>query len=447
MQSQALSVTTSQAVKALAANETLYELESLVQRNSGDAVYVTSNTNASGGNYVYYSSNAVGDYIEFDVNVSETGTFSINTSVFGGSNRGIVQLSVDGVNLGTPTDLYNASNISSGNITLNTAGIKKFRYTVTGKGASSTGYIVALDAIKLTKQTATDTVAPTAPTNLTSPTKTDKSVTLNWTASSDNVGVTGYDIYNGTSLAGTVTGATYTFTATGLQPATAYTFTVKAKDAAGNVSAASNAVSASTNPTTGQYLFEIEGLPQADSGDTSTVTADAAASGGQWENYQANAIGDYAEYAVNVPKAGAYEVIIKAKKGTTSGTAQLSIDGSNLGAGIDFYKSTAAFEDTSRGLINFPSAGFKILRFTVTGKNAASTSYALPLDAIKLVGTADTQAPTAPTNLIVASKTGSSVSLSWTPSTDNIGVTNYEIYNGTTKVATTPASAGASYTV
>ncbi|TFE19744.1 chitinase [Cohnella luojiensis] len=102
-----------------------------------------------------------------------------------------------------------------------------------------------ISAIAITAGSGGDTQAPSAPTNLASPSKTDTSVSLSWTASTDNVGVTGYDIYKGTTLAGTST--TTSFTVTGLTASTAYSFTVKAKDAAGNVSAASNALSVTTN--------------------------------------------------------------------------------------------------------------------------------------------------------------------------------------------------------
>jgi len=90
----------------------------------------------------------------------------------------------------------------------------------------------------------TDTTAPTAPTGLTAGTPTTTSVALSWTASTDAVGVTGYDIYRGTTLVGSST--TTSYTATGLTAATTYSFTVKAKDAAGNVSNASSAVSVTT---------------------------------------------------------------------------------------------------------------------------------------------------------------------------------------------------------
>ena len=70
-------------------------------------------------------------------------------------------------------------------------------------------------------------------------TTTTTSVPLSWTASTDNVAVTGYDVYRGTTLVGTST--TTSYTVTGLTAGTAYSFTVRAKDAAGNVSAASSA--------------------------------------------------------------------------------------------------------------------------------------------------------------------------------------------------------------
>lgn len=90
-----------------------------------------------------------------------------------------------------------------------------------------------------------DTQAPTAPTNLTSTGKTSSSVSLSWGASSDNVGVTAYDIYSGSNQVLSVSGTSATVS--GLSSSTAYTFTVKARDAAGNTSGASNSVSVTTN--------------------------------------------------------------------------------------------------------------------------------------------------------------------------------------------------------
>lgn len=89
-----------------------------------------------------------------------------------------------------------------------------------------------------------DTTAPTVPAGLKVTARTSGSVTLSWTASTDNTGVTGYDVYRGGVKVGSAGSTTYTDS--GLAAATAYSYTVRAKDAAGNVSAASAAVSATT---------------------------------------------------------------------------------------------------------------------------------------------------------------------------------------------------------
>ncbi len=89
-----------------------------------------------------------------------------------------------------------------------------------------------------------DTEAPTAPSNLTASNVTQTTVDLSWTASTDNVGVTQYDVYQNGSYLGNVTSTSAQVT--GLTAATEYSFYVKAKDAAGNVSAASNTVTVTT---------------------------------------------------------------------------------------------------------------------------------------------------------------------------------------------------------
>ncbi|MDJ1482645.1 choice-of-anchor Q domain-containing protein [Cytophagaceae bacterium YF14B1] len=100
----------------------------------------------------------------------------------------------------------------------------------------------------------TDTQAPSVPANLTASAITTTSFTLAWTASTDNVGVTSYEVFrNGTSIG---TSTTTNFSVTGLTANTTYSMTVKAKDAAGNTSAASTALSVktSTNSTAGTGL-------------------------------------------------------------------------------------------------------------------------------------------------------------------------------------------------
>ncbi|CAH0119725.1 MULTISPECIES: glycosyl hydrolase family 18 protein [unclassified Paenibacillus] len=100
---------------------------------------------------------------------------------------------------------------------------------------------------KFTQPTAPDTEPPTAPSGLAVTGQTSASVSLSWAASTDNVGVTGYEVYaNGAAAPSTTTTGATSATVIGLAPNTTYSFTVKARDAAGNVSAASGAVSATT---------------------------------------------------------------------------------------------------------------------------------------------------------------------------------------------------------
>ncbi|MFJ8629967.1 carbohydrate binding domain-containing protein [Streptomyces sp. NPDC093568] len=99
-----------------------------------------------------------------------------------------------------------------------------------------------------------DTQAPSVPGSLRSTGKTSSSVSLAWNASSDNVGVTAYDIYRGATQVLSVSGTSATVS--GLSASTGYTFTVKARDAAGNTSAASNAVTVTTDPGGGGGGFK-----------------------------------------------------------------------------------------------------------------------------------------------------------------------------------------------
>jgi beta-glucanase (GH16 family) len=93
--------------------------------------------------------------------------------------------------------------------------------------------------------TPTDTQPPTVPTTLTASAVSSSQINLSWTASTDNVGVAGYRIYRNGSQVGTATGTTYQDT--GLAASTTYSYTVSAYDAAGDSSAQSSPVSATTS--------------------------------------------------------------------------------------------------------------------------------------------------------------------------------------------------------
>ncbi len=138
--------------------------------------------------------------------------------------------------------------------------------------------------------TTTDTQAPTAPAQLTAVAVTSKQINLSWQASSDNVGVSGYDIYRavGTGTAQKLTTVTTTsYGDTTLSANTKYTYYVVARDSAGNTSKQSNTVSATTpkvvrqSRITGTVLENTTALPNAHialtvGGATYTATTDAS---------------------------------------------------------------------------------------------------------------------------------------------------------------------------
>jgi len=96
----------------------------------------------------------------------------------------------------------------------------------------------------MTFSTAADTTPPTAPTGLTATAVSSSQINLAWTASTDNVGVTGYNIFRGGVKIGTAPGTS--FQDSGLSASTSYTYNVSALDAAGNTSAQSAGTSATT---------------------------------------------------------------------------------------------------------------------------------------------------------------------------------------------------------
>ncbi len=126
--------------------------------------------------------------------------------------------------------------------------------TVSGlnQGTTYTFYVIAADAAgNVSPQSNTaigttliDNEAPTAATNLTLGSVGTNSIAISWNAATDNIGVVSYDIYVNGQLMGSTTDTNANIA--NLNPSTVYTLYVVAKDAAGNLSPASNSVTATT---------------------------------------------------------------------------------------------------------------------------------------------------------------------------------------------------------
>lgn len=150
-----------------------------------------------------------------------------------------VQTSSDGTSFATTVAPagYTFDPATGNAVTINFAAVttRYVRLSITANTGWSAGQ---LSEFEIYGPAAGDTTAPSAPTNLTL-TGTGSSLALSWTAATDNVGVTGYNVYRNGSLLTTVAGTSYTDASAGSGTVSYY---VTAHDAAGNVSAASNTV-------------------------------------------------------------------------------------------------------------------------------------------------------------------------------------------------------------
>ncbi|NQX62282.1 fibronectin type III domain-containing protein [Paenibacillus qinlingensis] len=166
-----------------------------------------------------------------------------------------------------------------------------------------------------------DTTVPSVATGLTATATSSTQVQLNWTAATDNVAVTSYDVYrNGTKIGSS---STLAYSDSGLTASTAYSYTVIAKDAAGNASIASSAVSATTSAGggTGTLYYNVNGSNvsyieaetyTAKTG-TFTQTSCTACSGSsnmQTPNGSGDSDTNYLKYDLEVTNGGSFYIYL-----------------------------------------------------------------------------------------------------------------------------------------
>ncbi len=143
----------------------LFEAESLsVAAQTAGITYRTSaDSRFSGGSGSFFDATAANQFVTLDVPGISARTYSVRVGIKGWNNKGIWQLAISRLdqqgsptNVGSPVDEYSASELFTefnlGNWTPGTTSDKAFKFTVTGKNASSTGYGIAIDYIKLIPQ-------------------------------------------------------------------------------------------------------------------------------------------------------------------------------------------------------------------------------------------------------------------------------------------------------
>ncbi len=126
-----------------------FEAESLTYTPSGATASVQTDTNSSGGKWIELAGNSVGDSISFAIPSVAAGTYQLQMKWKGNNSRGILQLSVDGTNLGSTLDQYASGQTypttTFGNVTFSSAGTHTVKLTVTGKNGSSSNYQLSAD--------------------------------------------------------------------------------------------------------------------------------------------------------------------------------------------------------------------------------------------------------------------------------------------------------------
>jgi hypothetical protein len=121
--------------------------------SSAQWVGVFSAPAASGGAGTYFNAIAPGNYITYTVPVAKAGTYHVSVGLQTKPKKGKFQLAVNDVKQGLVQDEYSAtvgySARNLGTVTFFTAGNEAFKFSVTGRNASSTGYTLAFDYIDL----------------------------------------------------------------------------------------------------------------------------------------------------------------------------------------------------------------------------------------------------------------------------------------------------------
>ncbi|WP_312393532.1 reprolysin-like metallopeptidase [Chryseobacterium sp.] len=205
--------------------------------NSDDAVITV---NGTAGPFSVSSQNSATTYAGGS---SQTVTWNVAGTTANGVNAANVDI-LWSTNSGTTWTTLLAGTPNDGSQTVTIPNVSTTTGRIMVKGSNHIFFDVNNANITVNAGSGTsDTTAPTAPSLAASGT-TSTSTNLSWSGATDNVGVTGYDVYQGSSLIGSTASTSYT--ATSLSPSTTYNFTVKAKDAAGNTSVSSNSVSVTT---------------------------------------------------------------------------------------------------------------------------------------------------------------------------------------------------------
>ncbi len=377
---------------------------------------------------------------------TDTMTFSI---------YGITDFTVQGwngsawVTLGTVT----GNNLVKRTVTFPAYTTDRIRVNVTG---ALTNYSRVAEVEAWGVAASPDTTAPTVPTGLVATAASSSQINLSWTASTDAVGVTAYKVYRGGSLIATPGNVT-SYSNTGLTASTLYSYTVAACDAAPNCSAQSTAASATTLVSSTNVALASAGAVASASSAYSNAFPVAAindnqrtgapwGSGGCWADATTNTYPDWVQINFSGSKTIDSVAVYTLQDNYASpaeptdtmtfsiyGITDFTVQGWNGSAWVTL--GTVTGNNLVKRTVTFPAYTTDRIRVNVTG---ALTNYSrvAEVEAWGVAASPDTTAPTVPTGLVATAASSSQINLSWTASTDAVGVTAYKVYRGGSLIAT-----------
>lgn len=378
----------------------------------------------------------------------------------------------------TPIAAGVAALVLSVNPSLTKAQVENILYTTTDDtGATGfdnehgNGRVNAYQAVLAAGGTS-DTTPPSTPTALSSSNIAATSFDINWTASTDDNAVTGYNVYLNGANTGTV--STNSASLTGLNPNTNYSVAVSALDAAGNESGQSTSINVTTTSASVSCSVTISSYPYSEGFESNDGWTQLTGDAGNWvrdsggtpspgtgpgtgaegsfymflEASTNGSTGQIGPNATAILESNCFDLSNATSasfsfqnhmNGTAIGSLTVRITSDDL-VWTDLWTLSGS-QGNQWNPVNIDLSSYvgSTIKLRISGTTGTSWSSDIAIDDLSLTtetGGSDTEAPTIPSNLTASNITQTTASLSWTASTDNVGVTEYEVLSSGTSIAT-----------
>ncbi|MCP4457638.1 MAG: S8 family serine peptidase [Cytophagales bacterium] len=383
-----------------------------------------------------------------------------------GSYSGNYSESFGGTSGATPQVAAVAALVLSVNPNLTKSEVESILYNTAKNVGSSNEYgagLVDAYAAVVAAGGSGDTDPPSIPNGLSSSNVGSSSFDVSWNASTDDTGVTGYNVFVDGSNVGSVSGTSTSIT--GLSPSSSYSITVSAYDAASNESAQSSAINVTTTIATLSCSSTITSFPYSEGFESNDGWTQVSGDDGDWvrDSGGTPSSGTGPSSAVE----GSFYMFLEAS--TNGSTAQIGANATAIlesdcfdlsgqssatfsfqhhmyGTSIGTLAIQASTDDQSWNTlwtlsgdqgniwnsvdVSLDSYAGGSVKLRIVGTTGSSWSSDIAVDDLSVTGGGgpDTEAPTTPSGLTSSNISSFSFDVSWNASADNVGVTQYNVY-------------------